>query len=404
MERAPHTRPPTHRSARSLVAALGAIALVLAALGGPLAGAAAAKPKGTPPGASHAADPARTATVMTRNLYLGADLTPIITALGLNPPNPTAVIGAATQTWQQVVASDPEERMAAIADEIVAAKPHAVGLQEVTRWTTYDFTPPSGPLSNKQVAYDFLDLLLAELAARGVTYREVPGATAENFTSDPIPILDGAAFPTKAVQLLDRDVIIVRGGVKATNAHHGNFQTILGPALGFPIEVDRGWGSADLRTRLASFRFVNSHTEAFGQEEIRIGEVQELLAAQAAISAQSGALPTVYAGDYNSPATSAGAYQTLIGSGLHDLWTQARPGASASESATCCQDADLGNETSNLGTIDSTRIDLLLGTEGVRATSAHRVGDVPIDLPGDTWWASDHAGVVADVVIPRPRR
>ena len=190
--------------------------------------------------------------------------------------------------------------MGAIADEIVAADPHAVGLQEVTRWTTYDYNPSNGTTSNATVAYDFLDLLLAELAERGVTYREVPGATATNFTSPPIPILAGAPYPTRAVSLQDRDVIIVRDGVKATNAQSGNFEAILGPP-DFPLPADRGWGSADLRTRLATFRFVNSHTEAFSPEFLRVLEVRELLEEQERITEESGALPTVYAGDYNSP-------------------------------------------------------------------------------------------------------
>ena len=70
-------------------------------------------------------------------------------------------------------------------------------------------------------------------------------------------------------RLVDRDVIIVRDGVKATNAHHGNFQTILKPPLA-PLEVARGWGSADLRSKLATFRFVNSHPEAWGPEAIAL--------------------------------------------------------------------------------------------------------------------------------------
>lgn len=392
MERAETPRTTVPRP-RAVLGALAALALALGAIAGPATTATAAKSQ--PPGASRAADPARTATVMTRNLYLGADLGPVVRALTGN--NPQQIVLAATDTWEQVVASHPEERMGAVADEIVAEKPHAVGLQEVTRWTTYDYDPtianPYEAASNPSLAYDFLDLLLAELAERGVTYREVSGATATNFTSPPIAILPG----NRAVSLQDRDVIIVRDGVKATNAQSGNFEAILGPP-DFPVPADRGWGSADLRTKLATFRFVNSHTEAFSPEELRVAEVLELLAEQERITEESGALPTVYAGDYNSQPPTAAAYLTLLGAGLHDLWTQANPGATAAQGATCCQDADLRNQASDL----TTRIDLLLGTEGVRARSAERTGDEPVTLPDGVRWASDHAGVVADVVIPRP--
>lgn len=393
----PLRRPGTRRAIPVVALAL----LMLLTLGA--APASAGRPA-DPPGAGRAADPARTATVMTRNLYLGASLDGIIDALtdlATDPDDPdkaAAVVVAATQTWQTVQASHPAERMAAVADEIVRAKPAAVGLQEVTRWSTYAYDPQGRQVvGDPTVVYDFLELLLDALEARGVTYTEVRGATASNFTSDPIPVLTGAPFPTQAVQLLDRDVIIVREGVKATNAHNGNFQTVLAPPLA-PIRVDRGWGSADLRTRLATFRFVNSHTEAFGPEALRIGEVQELFAAQDAITAATRALPTVYVGDYNSDAPTGGAYQ-LLRSRLSDLWldTHAAGPDPNPASATCCFGAFLNDPDNPL----ETRIDLLLGTAGVRALSTYRIGDVPVDLPGDTWWASDHAGVVGKVVIGR---
>ena len=377
-----------HRSRRTprLVAALLALPLLV-----PLATAATTATAEAAPGhsrgASHSSDRARTATVMTRNLYLGADLDPIITALGSG--DPAQVVGAATATWGTVQASHPAERMAAVADEIVAAKPAAVGLQEVSTWTTYPFDPATQTLAGgPTVRYDFLQLLVDALAARGVTYRAVDGATSTNFTSAPIPVVvpgSGTPYPTQAVQLVDRDVILVRDGVKATNAHHGNFVTVLQPPLA-PLKVDRGWGSADLRTRLASFRFVNSHTEAFGPEEIRVAEVQELFAAQDAITAQTGALPTVYVGDYNSAAPAEGGYLALR-SRLADL---------GGDAPTCCQEGTL---TSPVPSFDE-RIDLVLGTAGVRGVSSYRTGTTPVDLPGDTWWASDHAGVVSTLVVP----
>jgi endonuclease/exonuclease/phosphatase family metal-dependent hydrolase len=387
MERAPR---PRRTPGTLILALLAALAVALATVAGPVA----AKPAESPPGAAQVAE-ARTVTVMTRNLYLGADLGPILGAVASG--NQAAVVGAATTTWNQVVASYPAERMAAIADEIVAAEPDAVGLQEVTRFTTYDFNPVTQQFSNPTVAYDFLDLLMAALADRGASYRVVEGATAENFTSDPIPFLASptAPFPTKAVQLLDRDVIIVRDGVKVSNARTGQFTNILTA----PLPIKRGWGSVDLMAGPARFRFVNTHLEAFGQfEALRVAQVMELFAAQAANKKGGRALPAVYAGDFNSAAPSGGGYQALLDGGLHDLWVEA-PDKPA-DGDTCCQDADLRNEESLL----DSRIDLLLGTRGVRAVSADLVGDEPVDLVGGVRWASDHAGVVADAVIPASSR
>src|SRR5687767_1396805 len=75
-------------------------------------------------------------TVMTRNLYFGADLGPLLQA-----GNVPALIGATTVAYGQVVASDPAARIARIADEITAAQPHIVGLQEAVLWRT---RTPSG--------------------------------------------------------------------------------------------------------------------------------------------------------------------------------------------------------------------------------------------------------------------
>jgi len=364
--------------------AAAAAALTLAATLSPAPALAGSQ---SPPGAQKAAAPARTTDVMTRNLYLGAGLEDIVEAL--ESGDQTEIVLAATATWGTVQASDPADRMAAIADEIVASNPAAVGLQEVTTWTTYPRDPVTGALGAPTVAYDFLELLLAALADRGVTYHEVAGATATNFTPPaPIPVLVGGV-PSQAVSLTDRDVILRRDDVKAWNGRNGNFDTILKPPA-FPLRIDRGWGSADLRTRLATLRFVNTHTEAFGPEIIRIGEITELFAAQQAVAAESGALPTVYVGDFNS-APGQGGYQTLAAQ-LGDAWTATQGTA---DGFTCCQDADLTNATSVL----DERIDLVMIGDGVTATRSHLTGTTPVDLPGDTRWASDHAGVVARIVI-----
>jgi endonuclease/exonuclease/phosphatase family metal-dependent hydrolase len=338
---------------------------------------------------------------MTRNLYLGADLTPVIAALATN--DPAQIVGAATSTWHAVQTSDPAERMAAIADEIAKARPAAVGLQEVTTWTTYAYNPATKQASNPQIAYDFLELLLKALADRGVTYHEVAGATSHNFTTpQPFPILakPGDLYPTQAVALADRDVILRRDDVKTWNAHHGNFahKLIFPLPDGTQLPVERGWGSVDMRTRLATFRFVNSHLEAFGPpivdaEGLRILQVADLFAAQDAITAQYGALPMVYVGDYNSVAPTAGAYKALD-ERLDDAWIAAN---GSDPGYTCCQDATLTNTVSQL----DERIDLVMTSPSVDAVSAYRTGTTPVDLPGDTNWASDHAGVVARLVIPR---
>ena len=329
---------------------------------------------------------------MTRNLYLGADLTPVIAALASG--DQAAIVTAATLTWAQVQATSPEERMEAVADEIVAERPAVVGLQEVTRWTTYDYDPSTGQAASPQVRYDFLDLLLEALADRGVKYHEVTAATAENFASPPIPILTPTGLG--AVSLLDRDVILRRNDVKVSAAHTGQYENILTfPLASGDLPVKRGWGSTDVRTKLATFRFVNTHLEAFGlpgfdAEQLRVAQVQELLDAQASIAASDGELPMVYVGDYNTQAPSAPAYAILVTSVGADAWTQTHPG---DPGPTCCFEPDLlfGDLTS--------RIDLVVHDDSVTATSADVIGEEAGDRTPSGLWPSDHAGVVASLTI-----
>ena len=375
---------------RARLTGAGAVTAALALTVTFAAGPATAESQ-TPAGATHGAAPSRTADVMTRNLYLGADLMPVIGALATQP---SAVPQAASATWAAVQATKPDERMAAVADEIASARPSAVGLQEVTRWTTYDSYPATNAGT---VKYDFLDLILKDLADRGVVYHEVEGATSENFGSPPIPLVPGSG--AAAVSMQDRDVILVRDDVKTSNAHTGQYQNIIRFPLadGSVLPVKRGWGSVDVRTRLATFRFVNSHLEAFGipgvnAEGLRYLQVGELLDAQQQIAQDSGALPMVYVGDYNSDAPNAIAYQRLVSSVGSDAWLTTHPG---DPGYTCCFDAAVSDPNAPL----DERIDLVVTDSHVTATRATIVGEEPSDRTASGLWPSDHAGVVARLVV-----
>src|SRR5690606_34770840 len=104
------------------------------------------------------------ATVMTRNLYLGADLTPLFAA-----QTPAELVAAATAVWQQVLASDFPARAEALADEVAEQQPLVIGLQEVSLWRTSDV--PGQPA--QAVALDFLDVYLDALADEGLAYEPV---------------------------------------------------------------------------------------------------------------------------------------------------------------------------------------------------------------------------------------
>ncbi|MDP6368396.1 MAG: hypothetical protein QF615_02220, partial [Planctomycetota bacterium] len=65
--------------------------------------------------------------VASYNLYLGADIAPIMAAT-----DGATLIGAVSAAWAQVRANDFTERAVAIADQIEAEGPDLIGLQEVS--------------------------------------------------------------------------------------------------------------------------------------------------------------------------------------------------------------------------------------------------------------------------------
>lgn len=395
----------THARRRTVGAVAAAAALTLTATLAPI-GAATATPQ--PVGPTQAAANGRPVDVMSRNLYLGADLGPIITALTTNP---AGVPAAAAQTWQKVVATNPPERMAAVAEEIAAARPAVVGLQEVTEWTTYAvYNPITGETAGANEVYDFLDLLLEALEEEGVAYHEVTGATANNFASGPIAV-PSATSPTTlgAVSMADRDVIIRRADVTVDeeSAVAGTFENIIRFPVRNPftgqttlLPVKRGWGSVDVTTSHSQFRFVNSHLEAFGvpgvnAEDLRVLQVGELLAAQEALD-EVKPLPTVYVGDYNSDAPDGPAYSLLVDSVGSDAWSVTNP---QDLGLTCCFDDEVSDPNDPL----TSRIDLVVVEPGVQALHAEVIGEEVADLTESGLWPSDHAGVLARLVVAGQR-
>jgi endonuclease/exonuclease/phosphatase family metal-dependent hydrolase len=320
----------------------------------------------------------RQVTVMTQNLYLGTDLNPIF-----NAPNLFALFAAVGNGWAQVQANDFPARAQAIADEIAAAKPDLVGLQEAELYRT-DF-PPDGPATPAgTVAYDFIDLLVDALADRGLSYEPV---TVFNGTDVELP---AGLPPTLDVRFTDRVALLARtdektADLKLSNAQSGTYPTELTLNTVFgQLTVPRGWTSVDVKIRGKSFRFVDTHLEAFSAA-VRNRQAAELLAGPAATD-----LPTVAVGDFNSgPGVDLGAYNILLAGGFSDAWP-AGPGL------TCCHKNDLHDPNAPL----TKRLDLVLTRGGFETVSADVVGEQVGDRTPSGLWPSDHAGVVATLRLP----
>jgi len=333
--------------------------------------------------------PDKVVTVMTRNLYLGADLNPVIIALATNP---AGVPAAVTMTWAKVQATNFPARAGRLAAEIATADADLVGLQEVALWRTQSPSdyPVGNPTMATTVAYDFLQLLLDSLAARGAAYEAV--AVSQN-TDVEMPGITSAGLTD--IRFTDRDVIIAKKKLHVFNAQDGRYRAMLsftGPT-GAVIPAPRGWTSVDVKIRGETFRFFNTHLETEGPTPANRA-VQELQAREVIALLGRTTLPVIVVGDFNSDAdgSSTLSYSLLRGAGLLDAWLLANP---EDQGLTCCHNELLNNPVAAF----YSRIDLVLtrGLPGI--VWADVVGDEPSDRTPSGLWPSDHAGVVAVVLL-----
>lgn len=334
-------------------------------------------------------------TVMTRNVFLGADLNPIIRA-----ERPQDVPFIAAGVWARIQASNYPARAGALADEITRHSPDLVGLQEAV---LYHIQSPGdaafgGTAPATTVAYDFVQLLIDSLAARGQTYAVVSAVTG---TVVELPVFTGAApVPFDDVRFTDREVILARSGVPVSNPQGAVFAARIdlpiGGAGGPALSQRRGWASIDASVAGHTFRFISTHLEVQSVAPIQVMQGAELIAI-----AGASPLPVVLVGDFNSAAdgTQTATYANIVDAGYQDVWNRlGEPGY------TCCQAEDLLNTTSEL----DQRLDIIFvggfrtASQGSIGARVQVVGDHPVDRLPSGLWPADHAGVVATLRLPPP--
>jgi endonuclease/exonuclease/phosphatase family metal-dependent hydrolase len=376
------------------------LALVLAAVAGFAAVAQAkakpAKPKGTE------------VTVMTRNLYLGADLTPAIASTSLE-----SFFEATGEILRTVDASNFPVRAKGLAQEILEQEPDLVGLQEAALWRT---APPSllalkAPPSATTVKYDFLAELLNRLNKKGKTYRAV--VVNPEFDFEAPANYDGQpgggpgpgllANTEINARLTMRDVILARvgAGVHTSNPQMGHFSHLLVEKVAGTAEVavTRGWASIDATVRGSRrFHFVDTHLEAFDPASV----VPSIRAQQAAELVATGGpadpadpLPVILLGDLNSDVKTevqpgdGQAYEVVTGAGYRER--------SATKPLGCCiESVDLkGGNVSQM----NHKVDHILTDDPskVKLVSSAVTGR----KKQNGWWDSDHAGLASVLSISR---
>jgi endonuclease/exonuclease/phosphatase family metal-dependent hydrolase len=296
---------------------------------------------------------------------------------------PAEFVAAVTTTYNNILATKPAERAAAMAREIAQQRPDLVALQEASVLRIGN----GGPATT--VRSDLLQLLLDALAGLGQPYVAVAI----------FPGFDAQAPSTLGfnVRLTTQDAILVRANLqselKVSNLQIQEFgvkaesQTAVGPLVN-----PNGWAAIDVRTRGSSFRFVTTHLDA-GSPAVRVAQAGEML-----LTAANTSLPVIFAGDFNIDADSSLdpsflGYLAVINTGFTDAWRGKRgpdPGF------TCCQAENVLNPTSLL----NQRSDLVLFRGAFGVADISLIGNQPADRTSSGLWPSDHAGVAATLLLP----
>lgn len=313
-------------------------------------------------------------TVMTYNVYVGSSADPL-----LGVENLLQVPTEVAKMYNNVIASDFPSRAVAIAKSIKTYQPHLIGLQEISLIRQQS---PGDSITNRdpdaeKVVLDYLEILMDTLQAEGLNYEIA--AQVENLDIE-MPMFTDTGLDD--IRLTDYDVILSRSDVAISRSTSVNFTNVLSIEM-LGLEVPRGYTAVDATVGGVTYRFFNTHLEAFAPEN-RIAQMQELVDI---LSDET--LPIIVLGDFNTRAPDGTAYQILLSAGYVDVWQMDSEGTGN----TCCQDDDILNEVSDL----SVRIDQIFvrNLELPVSVITNTVGDKPSDHLPSGLWPSDHAGVVA---------
>jgi endonuclease/exonuclease/phosphatase family metal-dependent hydrolase len=358
--------------------------------------------------------------VMSRNLYLGAD---VGVALAKIPNMPAA----AQFMWDQVQKTDFSKRKKILADQIRAESPDVIGIQEATIWYC-----KAKFWSKKTEVFNFTQELLAELKGDYII-AEKDGAQANNpgYSIGPISFLTTVKDPETFQKLFGQDkadcgfqigdALIIKKELSQYVNQVGNseYESIykVVPTL---MEINRGYTWADITMQGTNVRFISTHLESLWDENKTpkaADQAQQLVA-----DVKSTKSPIVLIGDFNSDprdprpldapnpgeqptasekcpagANICNAYKIMRDAGF----TDAGPDASEASSYTWGMDALLTGADpkrkaaatamgNSFGFTD--RLDYIFVKNGIDVATARTFGQ---GAP----YGSDHAGVIAELNV-----
>ena len=376
-------------------------------------------------------------TVMSRNLYLGAD---VGVAMELIPD----FSAAAQFMWSQVSATDFSKRAPVLAQEVISQNADVVGLQEATHWYC-----KKNLWSKKVIVFDFTTQFLEATRKLGHEYvlASKDGVDALNigYSIPAIPYLTMVKDPETFQPLFGSDkaacgfeigdALVVKKELASSILRVGNseYETSYSiiPKL---MTIYRGYTWADIDFKGRKVRIVTTHLESlWDSNKVPNAALQ---AKQLIQDLSSTKMPTIIIGDFNSdprdprqnsesnpggqPEASkvcraqvekpslksaidtCNAYWVMRNAGF----TDAGPDALDAKNFTWGMNALLTGPDkkrfkaaqlmgNNYGFTD--RLDYIFLKNGAEVVSSKIIGNIP---PKSGLWPSDHASVVARVVLP----
>ena len=242
-----------------------------------------------------------TVTVMTRNLYLGADVGVAMDLI----PNLSA---AAQFMWDQVKQTNFNKRAPRLAAEVVASRPDVVGIQEATIWFC-----KKNAWSPRTEVFNFTEQFLAATKAQGSEYvlASSGGKTALNtgFSIAAIPFVTMVNDPETFQPLFGQDsaacgfeiadALVIKAELADNVLGVGNTEyettyTVV-PTI---MTVYRGYSWADIQFGNTPVRFITTHLESLWDDnKIPNAALQARQLINDLISTKS---PVVIMGDFNS--------------------------------------------------------------------------------------------------------
>ena len=337
-------------------------------------------------------------TVYQQNAYLGGDTDPLFS---IDLSDIPLLLTTTNTFWAQVKDSHVPERMAALVNQIADHRPDFVTLEEVFQMAVVDAT--TGQVLD---GADLLASIMGEIQRRGLPY-ELVQAKSNTSVTLPMSVDFTTGTVTKVLMATDRIAVLRRTDMDVTAVTEGTYGADIPLAPG--VTVTRGWIRVDTERKGVPYHLVATHLETQTTPQVQALQTAELL--NSVTAGLDGV--TVIAGDLNSDAAGGPGdpswtptYQTLVDGGFTDAWVQSGQ-PRHDQGLTCCHADDLRDPWP--GTLYQ-RIDFVLVRDAQNRSKSGKVSGSmreeildtqPSDRTPGGQWLSDHAGVLAGLMLPK---